>query len=292
MKTKHLDPIISFSAKEEPVSTAVSWRLESGTRKGLRDPSAERVLFHESDGAIDGIVYLNRSGLILPLFKDRQGSQKQLPPDSDMLRPLFRRYLHSVHSIMGRQCDVTSLNPLIGQNIRKAIDYHFLADDRMEKTEIIDRVLPGPPQPEIEIHRAKPTDTDKLFELHKGYEMEEVLLDPDSFNPTASMMQLKRQLQEQIVFYGTIGKTPITKAGTNAIGWRYAQIGGVYTVPEYRRRGYAAQVVRSLMALLEKERRLHSCLFVKKRNRGATELYRALGFEEREQFRITYYHPH
>jgi GNAT superfamily N-acetyltransferase len=60
----------------------------------------------------------------------------------------------------------------------------------------------------------------------------------------------------------------------------FSQIGGVCTLPEERRRGYARDVVAHLMAAIEQDGGRKACLVVNDDNMVAKQLYESLGFRE------------
>ncbi len=80
----------------------------------------------------------------------------------------------------------------------------------------------------------------------------------------------------------------VAKAGINARGFAYDQIGGVYVVPELRGAGIGTRLVAELCARTATEGRRLS-LFVKKRNAAARRTYEKIGFAETGDYRITYY---
>jgi predicted GNAT family acetyltransferase len=95
-------------------------------------------------------------------------------------------------------------------------------------------------------------------------------------------------LKYQEIYYAVLEGMPVAKAGTNARGIEYDQIGGVFVSPAYRNRGFARQVLTHLLKSIFLQGR-KPCLFVKKSNSPALGLYRSLGFQERGTFRISYW---
>lgn len=134
---------------------------------------------------------------------------------------------------------------------------------------------------------ASPGDAEALFGLQEAYEKEEVLFDPSEFQPMASRMHFWKSLRQQEIVALWDGDQPLAKAGTNALTSRWAQIGGVYTVPERRGQGVQKRLMAFLLNRLSAQGR-SACLFVKKHNTAAGHLYRTLGFTEDGDFTIVY----
>jgi hypothetical protein len=149
-------------------------------------------------------------------------------------------------------------------------------------------VPPRSPLEEISVKTASPADTDMLFTLQRGYELEEVLLEDSIFDFHLCLQNLKSLLKRETVLVAYHKGIPVAKAGTNARGYGFSQVGGVYTLPEYRGKG----ISRYLMALLarrEWDQGRSLALFVKKTNLPARSLYHRGGFKRMGDFRITYY---
>jgi predicted GNAT family acetyltransferase len=77
-------------------------------------------------------------------------------------------------------------------------------------------------------------------------------------------------------------------ARTNARAGEWAQLGGVYTTPSHRRKGLQKALLVTLLNQLSKQGQ-GACLFVKKQNLAALNLYFELGFGEASDFRISYW---
>ncbi len=80
----------------------------------------------------------------------------------------------------------------------------------------------------------------------------------------------------------------VAKANSNAIGWNYVQIGGVYTHPLYRRNYYAWHLLKLLCDRIQRTQKNVS-LFVKEKNIPAIKLYEKIGFCKKETYAIAYF---
>ena len=172
-----------------------------------------------------------------------------------------------------------------------------VCEDWMPRSTVLHRVAydflarpaggPSVPEGPGELRPAGSWDGDALFSLQEAYDKEEVLFDPAEFQPLASRLHFWKTLRRQEIVALWEGGRPVAKAGTNALTGRWAQIGGVYTRPECRGRGFQKRLMAYLLARLSGQGR-GACLFVKKSNAPAGALYRALGFQERGDFTIVY----
>lgn len=141
----------------------------------------------------------------------------------------------------------------------------------------------------IKIVRANIKDSGILLDLQARYEKEEVCQAKEEFPRCITLMNLEHILKDEIIYFAKIGNLSVAKANTNAIGINYAQIGGVYTLPDYRGRGFASCVVNILMEHIKIKERKNISLFVKEKNIKAIEMYKRLGLQEDGKFYISYF---
>jgi ribosomal protein S18 acetylase RimI-like enzyme len=79
---------------------------------------------------------------------------------------------------------------------------------------------------------------------------------------------------------------PLATSGFNAALREAVQIGGVYTPPELRRRGYARAVVAASLLSARAEGAHTAILFTGEENLPAQRAYTSLGFREIGAFRL------
>ena len=115
-----------------------------------------------------------------------------------------------------------------------------------------------------------------------------MILDASRFDAELCRNLLRRSLQREVVYFGTIHGHPVAKAGTNARGFTVDQIGGVFTEAARRRRGYGGAVLSALLRNRFAAGK-SAALFVKLDNIVAIRLYEDLGFVTRDGYRICYY---
>lgn len=131
-----------------------------------------------------------------------------------------------------------------------------------------------------------------LFELQKQYELEEVVPSCLSFDENLCRLRLANSFRTQYIL-ALLKKEGdkellVSKAGTNAVGIKCAQIGGVFTHSEYRGRGFCSYLMGVLMFKIVKMRYI-PVLFVKKQNELAVKLYASLGFTKIADYTIGYF---
>ncbi|MBN2354253.1 MAG: GNAT family N-acetyltransferase [Spirochaetales bacterium] len=141
---------------------------------------------------------------------------------------------------------------------------------------------------EVRVRQAGPKDVTALYDLQRLYEIEEVCLDPGQFNDTACYAHLKDCLRKEVIYPAERNGRAGAKSGTNTCGYRVWQIGGVYTRPEARGRGIGTILIRAVIDHAARNDKA-TCLFVKKANPAAIALYKKLGYETVDSFRISYF---
>lgn len=139
-----------------------------------------------------------------------------------------------------------------------------------------------------EIVCCKQEHEDDLLELQKHYLKEEVIPPVKEVSDLYISSSVKSILKNQKVFAIESDGKFVAKVNTNAIGWNWVQIGGVYTDPLYRRNGYSLCLLSTLCRRINKTGR-KSVLFVKKKNLPALSLYEKLGFKKSGEFKIVYF---
>lgn len=131
-------------------------------------------------------------------------------------------------------------------------------------------------------------DTEALFPLQLAYEQAEVSFAGMEINPDVCRLALRARLRKYLTYTVSAHSVLVAKAGLNAEGFNWVQLGGVYTAPEYRNRGIAAALTAAVIQKCLPAR--HGiALFVKKNNTAALRVYTKLGFSFCGSFRMCYY---
>jgi len=196
-------------------------------------------------------------------------------------RLLNRAFLSDgIACAVGNAEGTEALERLVGKAPRHGADYELMTLEAAPGTPL--------PPPGAEIVRVGPEDLDFVYPLQSGYEREEVLLPGEPFSPVRCRSLLRATLASQLVFAAKRDSLAAAKAGTNARGFDWDQIGGVYTLPSLRGQGLGKAVFAELCANRLRDGRKLS-LFVKTENIPAKNLYLTTGFATRERFRIAYW---
>lgn len=238
---------------------------------------------NEKEPEIDGVLLCTHSGILLHCFREEIDEQFYAPKIRTFLSRLTLRCLIGEHH---GTCFLESLIPVKPES---AFDYQLMTLDTM----------PGDRQCSVQfralldteaasIVRANPLDAEELYPLQEGYELEEVVPPGGAFSRDACLANLKTALEKQYIYALKTGNCFIAKAGTNALGLNWDQIGGVFTSPLWRGRGIAS----ALVAFTARERMRENrkiALFVKLTNLFAQKSYKNAGFLPKNLFRLSYY---
>jgi len=190
--------------------------------------------------------------------------------------------LAPVRMIMGESLSLKSIIPHIHRPLEITMDYAMLFRDKTKPL-----VQPV----EVSGYTYKQSsleDFAQLLPLQISYEKEEVVLPGHRIQINQTRQYLKESLHKQICVHGLLGNSIISKGMTNVQGRTLDQIGGVYTLPEYRNQGIGKHTMLHLLRLihyLEKD----ASLFVKKYNIPAISLYTNIGFSRTGDFSIAYF---
>ncbi len=243
------------------------------------------VYIEKSGNKIISALLLDSMGVICPVLS----SESSIQPLSWIIRNSVcgkKRYI----TIMGIEKDVLTIEKLFPERNKVSVDYDLLtaiSKDVVLNGDLYLKKKNAALLESISIRRASNSNIKKLMPLRKAYELEEVILNPEHFNEQACKMRLSRTVAGGIFLFAEIEGAPAATCCVNAEGFEWSQIGGVYTIPEYRSRGISARLITEL-AKRTAERNKNLTLFVKKDNKPALKLYSNCGFINSGCFRISY----
>jgi GNAT superfamily N-acetyltransferase len=267
---RDMSAVLDLLLRDEALHVPFTSRIRSGAR------GCEIYMDATETGDVRECILLTAGGLLLPALGPHEDGRAELGCLIRDLRP-------TVHSVMGAGAGVRAIESLLPLESTTRVEYFLMTLDADSRNP----VLPSP-DGSVTVRRAYDADAEALFPLQRGYELEEVVIDPVHFSETQCMKSLRIALRDELVFVAERSGAPVAKAATNARGFGADQIGGVYTLPGERGKGIGRTVVMGLLHAVFTEKET-ACLFVKKRNRPAIALYEHLGFSPITDYVITYY---
>jgi len=247
-------------------------------RKQKETPFSSKLTKLNTKDELKGVVSFSEHGQILHCLKFTSETEK-----AEFCKLLAEEIPHKqVFCIIGEKegCElIASAVKKCRQETRNYMLMHY--EGTTEKLQLPENQ---------ELVKCGTTHLDNLAPLQKGYEIDEVLLDAADFEEAVCRLTLRKTLREQIVYalFSESGKKAVAKAGTNARGLNWYQLGGIYTVPQCRNHGFAAFLAQTL-ALKNAEMGKKTALFVKCANIPAQKAYKKAGFVTDNPFEIIYY---
>ncbi len=227
-------------------------------------------------GRVAGILLRTGSGIVLHCL--REGL------DESEAREAICAFIARgpVKCVLGSAQETRFLESCLGESPRQIVEYELMRLGSLPDERLTD--LPEG----LQARNGRVEDTDAVMPLQEGYEREEVIPPGDPFDPEACRANLARSLERQRIILAVSGDLPVAKAGTNAQGFAFDQIGGVFTARNWRGKGLATAIVARLSRELMASGRA-VVLFVKPGNAPAKRAYEKVGFAPAIPFRIAYF---
>jgi len=281
-RNKFFDEIKEFS--QNSTDSNILKEKYSGERE--KEKNASDIIIHKNwvNNSIDFSIMFSENGQLLPICRDNITS-KIINLNKGL--EIFGNSLSKVNTIMGDKKSVNSIlktcfsDKIVSEGVNSFTYYTMTLDEKNFKP------CNFCPQ-EIKIRLGTQKDIENLFPLQKNYEIEEVLPNSEMFNEAISRKHLSMILKSQITVVAEKSGKIVAKANTNGKGFTCYQIGGVYTLPEYRNMGISTALVSYLIEDVF-SRGTKASLFVKTNNHAALKVYTNLGFSKNEEFQITYF---
>ncbi|MCL2792814.1 MAG: GNAT family N-acetyltransferase [Spirochaetaceae bacterium] len=273
----------SFSNDASPGIINKICRIASSANSEKSAKASNIIVYNNRmDNSIDFSIMLSENGQLFPVCRENITS---IDPGKGL--EIFGNSLHKINTIMGDKKSVnnilkTCFNGKITSEKTNSFNYYTMT---LDKKKFIPCNLY---QEKINFRLGTEKDLENLLPLQKNYEIEEVLPYPEMFNEVISRKHLSAILKNQTTVVAEKSGKIIAKANTNGEGFIYCQIGGVYTLPEYRNSGISTALVSYLIEKIFC-RRMKVSLFVKTNNQAASKVYIKLGFDRVDEFQITYF---
>lgn len=132
------------------------------------------------------------------------------------------------------------------------------------------------------------SNLEDLYEIQKNYDLVEVLPPGKEFSELNCKTLLRKNLETQIIYAIKKDDKFVAKAGSNAIGKNFIQLGGVFTDEKYRGQGFAQVLIKQLCKTIRNMQK-EPVLFVQVKNESAKRSYRKVGFVYQSDYTICYY---
>ncbi len=275
---------LHFIAPYEHFCVPMTSRISLAGKPSAGELKNAEIFIYYSNSQALAAVFAGNDSIIVPLFPEgtipESGQLTNVLQGSKNIR---KKYL----TLMGELSSVRLLTQLFTGRNSHSVDYKLLTADSAliaALPQLRNRELP---LQDIIIKTAVSSDIDLLMPLRKDYEIEEVLLDPSTFNETACRIRFLDTIKTKTVLYGIYQNRPVATCCVNASGLNWNQLGGVFTMPEYRSLGVSSAVLRKI-AEFSAMKKKNLTLFVKPSNTPAVRLYEKNGFILRNDYRISY----
>ena len=280
-----MDKIITFLSPIEHSCISITSRLMEGSSLNANLLKQQEVYLEKKGREIVSLLMISNDSIIAPVFTS--GSSALVPDELLKQSPLIKKkYL----TFMGLKDDVKRLELSFKNRSKLSVDYFQLTAESAGIPGRVKKYLDhknNAVSRSLLISRAELSDLDRLMPLRSAYEIEEVLLNKTHFSEPACRNRFKKTINKKSVFFAVLDNKPIATCCINSEGLGWYQIGGVYTIPEYRSRGISAKLMAELSQAAGTFQK-NLTLFVKKNNLPALKLYSNCGFAMTEEFRITY----
>lgn len=238
-----------------------------------------------------GVFYLNKS--LFHCFKDT--SKVNIADFTPLFYQILTQNQASIKNISGEK-DGTDFFLEVIRNLSENPDSTFTK--KFNVKQINDYKLMVLPHQQFQgsqklynddfIMRCTENDMENLFEIERNYLQDEVAVRGQKVSDAEVSMRLRQILKNQLYFALISDDKIVSKAYTNAIGKNWIQIGGVYTLFQFRQNGYAALTVSTLCKRILQAHKNIS-LFVKTKNLPAQQLYKKIGFTFHSDYKIVYF---
>lgn len=313
-----LEEAAAFIGLHEERSIALMSHLTDGTHLHMPEDQFTYYLFrHSRKEPVVAVVCLSENGLVLHHLGDAVFADDAL--SAAIARDLSGALRHiPLYCILGEARGSEFIRTCTKKKPRAAIHYQLMtwnapqagtqalkADNALSADGAAlpgQQIMPAFSAPTgLTLTRCTENDTEALLPLQKEYDLVEVLQEGDEWNEDFCRLTLRKNLRTQRIIGLKAGPQAVkadnalpaspvfaAKAGTNAIGRQWWQLGGVFTRDEFRSKGCAAFLVEQLACMARAEGK-RTALFVKEANTPAKAAYTKAHFTPLGPFEIIYY---
>lgn len=220
---------------------------------------------------LKGVFSYTKGKNFAPYFPDFNSEIK------NQLKYFFKK--NKIFCLFGDSKETAQIEKLICANSEKEVREMFLMEFSPEKNQLVN---------DTEVFKCTPVELNSLLPLHLNFSREETYPYWKEVNAAAEGMNLSLIIKNFSIYAIKYDGKIVAKAHTNCETEHFVQIGGVYTVKEFRGKGMAASLVNKIgNTSLEKNKRC--ILFVRKNNQAAIHCYEKAGFKIFSECRMIYF---
>ena len=249
-------------------ATTSMFPLANLARHGMNGGHPRACTFYiRRDPHITDVLTVSDEGALFP----------QCPNGFDDVADIFNG--QTVKAILGTASQVAALRKTLGLTHKAQLD----TVEPAYKLDLADLIVP---QTTLTLHPLEKVPFDTLVQWRAAYNVESLGVPADKavHNAANDITYYIESASHRSVWDGD---TPVAMTGFNAALPDIVQIGGVYTPPDLRSRGYARTAVARHLAQVAKDGVTQAVLFAA--NPAAERAYRAIGFTPNGQFTIAFY---
>ena len=281
----NLKQVVNFLKENEQTCITLMSRFVKNGKIDLLPKYIKGFSFY-FDKKLVGVMAISTGGVILHHFSEGVLNHSEEKAELEgLIYPILRGY--SVYSIVGDMLGSDFLKNIIQEEKcpKIKIPYTLMEFDYTKANSQIQDNLQ-----DFTIKLCSTKDVETLYPLQAAYELVEVLPPGEVFNPDNCRLNLRHNLGIQYILGACCKENGqfVAKAGTNAIGLNWVQLGGVFTKEEFRGKGLATLLVEKISFEM-KEQKKKVALFVKDSNEFARRAYEKAGFSPISKFCIYYY---
>jgi len=219
------------------------------------------------DGQITDLLGLTTEGMIMPLCPNKAGDMGALLKGQ------------AIMGLLGNAACVARIRAALGLGVAEldTVEPHYDLP--------LDRMI----MPDVESLTLHPLDhaaRDLLHAWRAAYAVESLAVPGEDARKRA-VTDIERYIADDTHRVLYAGNEPVAMTGFNAMAPGVVQIGGVYTPPALRSRGYARKAVALHLAEARHWGVTRAILFAA--NEPAEKAYRAIGFEQIGGFSVVIY---
>ena len=144
---------------------------------------------------------------------------------------------------------------------------------------------------DLQVRKARPSDVTELASWSVAFQIESLGVGPGSDLEEYCLKGTRSGVSRGHIWVGCVGPQIVSMSGFNATLPERVQLGGVYTPPGLRSRGYSRRVIAESLRAVRSEGVYEAILFTDQDNLAAQACYESLGFKNVGQYGLVQFAP-